>query len=210
MKTMKFFMAILAIVFAFSACNKEDRPKDKDPDGAHVRWDIVSTDIPITTIDPGGVAYASAITGSVPADLKIKFMGSGTFIAPPGDETSSAVTGGGEWETFSGGKSTGSGTYKVKKLASWEFANFWVGGPPIDNIGNLNERANGNAVLVIKYSDGTHGTLGIGCAGPGAPDGIVEGVIATKGYVTYWTTEVPTATENKNRTIFHIDLSKSK
>ncbi len=210
MKTIKFFMATLAIVFAFSACNKQDWPKDKDkePDGAHVRWDIISIDIPLTTINPGGVAYASAITGSVPADLKIKFMGSGTFVANTNGEPSSAVTGGGDWETFSGGKSTGSGTYKVKKLASWEFANFWVGGPPIDKIGDINERANGTAVLLIEYSDGSRGTLGIGCHGPGAPDFIVEGIIATKGFVTFWTAEVPTATENKNRTIFHIRHKK--
>ena len=68
----------------------------------HVRWDIISVDIPITTLSPGGVAFASAISGSAPSGLKIKFTGAGTFVAPGSGGTSSAVTGGGTWETFSG------------------------------------------------------------------------------------------------------------
>jgi len=173
---------------------------DNDDNADHVRWDIISVDIPITTLSPGGVAFASARN---PNTLKIKLTGSGTFVAPAKGGTSSAVTGGGTWETFKGGVSTGSGTYRVTGLASWEFANFQAPGL-IDHIGDADERANGNAVLRIRYSDGRRGTLGIGCHGPGAPDGIVEGVIATKGYVTYWDAEPPTPTENKNRTAFHV------
>ena len=171
----------------------------------HVRWDIINLDTSTTppTISPGGVAFASAITGSVPSGLKIRFMGSGTFVAPASGKTSSGVTGGGTWETFSGAVSTGSGTYEVTKLVSWELANFQTG-TFIDMIGDTNERANGAAVLRIEYSDGSHGTLGVGCHGPGAPAGIEEGIIATKGFVTYWTGEVPATGVNKNRTIFHV------
>jgi len=166
----------------------------------HVRWDIVSVNFPTTTLSPDGVAFAVA-----PSNLKIKLTGSGTFVAPASGGTSGAVTGGGTWETFdAAGVSTGSGTYWVTKLADWEFANFQLPGL-IDLIGDTNERANGNAVLRIEYSDGSQGTLGIGCHGPGAPDGIVEGVIATKGYVTYWAAEPPAPNVDANRTLFHVE-----
>ena len=172
---------------------------------AHVRWDIVSLNANTTpfTLSPGGVAFASAITGSAPSGLKIKLTGSGTFVAPSSGGKSSGVTGGGTWETFNGGVSTGSGTYEVTSLASWQFANFATG-TFIDLTGDTNERANGTAVLRIEYSDGSQGVLGVGCHGPGAPAGIQEGVIATKGFVTYWTGEVPSAGVDKNRTIFHV------
>jgi hypothetical protein len=167
---------------------------------AHVRWDIISVDIPVTTVSPGGVAFAVARN---PSTLKIKLTGFGTFVAPASGGTSGAVTGGGTWETFAGDVSTGSGTYRVTKLASWEFANLQSPGL-IDLIGDTNERANGNAVLRIEYSDGSQGILGIGCHGPGAPPGIVEGVIATKNYVTYWDAAAPLPDVDANRTIFHV------
>ena len=175
-------------------------PGDGHARAAHVRWDIISVDIPITTASPGGVAFASTKN---PNTLTIRLTGSGTFVAPASGGTSRAVTGGGTWETLNGGVSTGSGTYQVTGLASWQFANFQTPGL-IDLIGDANERANGHAVLRIRYSDGSRGTLGIGCHGPGAPDGIVEGVIATKGYLTYWDAEPPTPTVDKNRTLFHV------
>jgi hypothetical protein len=167
---------------------------------AHVRWDIVSVNFPTTTISPGGVAFAFARN---PSTLKIKLTGFGTFVAPASGGTSGAVTGGGTWETFKGDVSTGSGTYRVTKLADWEFANFQAPGL-IDLIGDTNERANGNAILRIEYSDGSQGILGIGCHGPGAPNGIVEGVIATKNYVTYWDAAAPPPNVDENRTIFHV------
>jgi hypothetical protein len=220
---MKFYMATFAsVVSILSACQKQESVSPisaqggaatigninkKIPDGqaaAHVQWAIISLDFPITTFSPGGVAYAQAISGSTLSNLKIKFTGSGSFVDPASSGgTSSAVTGGGTWETFSGDISTGRGTYEVTKLASWTFAN-WQLGTFIDLTGNTNERANGTAVLVIEYSDGSEGTLGLGCHGPGAPDGIQEGVIATKGFVTYWTGEVPLPDIDKNRTIFHV------
>jgi hypothetical protein len=170
----------------------------------HVRWDIISVDLPITTISPGGVAFAQAPNHVAPATpLRIRLTGSGTFVAPASGRSTHAVTGGGTWQTYVGATLTGSGTYWVTELASWEFANFQTPGL-IDLIGNANERANGNAVLRIQYSDGSEGILGIGCHGPGAPNGIVEGVIATKDYVTYWSAEAPTPTLNENRTLFHV------
>jgi hypothetical protein len=165
-----------------------------------VRWDIISVDIPITTLSPGGVAFAFARN---PSTLKIKLTGTGTFVAPASGGTSHAVTGGGTWETFSGAASTGSGTYVVTSLSSWQFANDQL--PGLIDLIDDTQRVNGNAVLRIDYSDGSSGILGIGCHGPGAPDGIVEGVIATKDFVTYWDAEAPTPTGNANRTTFHLE-----
>jgi hypothetical protein len=174
----------------------------------HVRWDIIHLDATTTppTFNPGGVAYATARN---PTSLKIKLTGSGTFVTPASGGSTGAVTGGGSWETFTGCPtacvSTASGTYWVTRLASWEFANFQIGSF-IDNIGDVTQRFNGNAVLLIQYSDGSNGMLGVGCHGPGALDGIVEGVIATKDYVTYWDAEAPGAmTVDKNRTLFHFE-----
>lgn len=164
----------------------------------HVRWDIVSVNFPTTTVSPGGVAFARA-----DAVRRIRLTGAGTFVAPASGGQSGAVSGGGSWETFVGGLSTGRGTYEVTGLADWEFANFQSPGL-IDLIGDTTERANGNAVLRIEYSDGSQGILGVGCHGPGAPDGIQEGVIATKGFLTYWTAEPPAPGVDANRTLFHV------
>lgn len=168
----------------------------------YVRWDIVSLDFSTTPITQraGGVASASA-----DPTMKITLTGNGTFVAPASGGTSGAVTGGGTWETFMDGVPTGSGTYQVTGLVSWQFANMQASTPPfVDAIGDINLRANGNAVLRIAYSDGSEGTLGLGCMGPGAPMGIQEGVIATKGYFTYWTREAPLPLIDKNRTLFHL------
>ena len=168
---------------------------------AHVRWDIISFNPTTTppTVGPGGSAFAAA---SNPNTLMIKLTGSGTFVSPASGGTSSAVTGGGNWETFSKGVMTGSGTYTVVELVSWQFANFQTGS--LTDLIDDGTRANGNTVLRIQYSDGSEGILGVGCHGPGAPDGIEEGVIATKGFVTYWTGLAPMPNMDANRTIFHI------
>jgi len=230
MKALKFFMpTIVVALFIFSACQKENSASQISGRGTltgklnevsasesqgtdHVRWDIISLTASPLTARAGGVAFASAITGSsLSPDWKIKFTGSGTFVAPTSGGGSGAVTGGGTWETFSGGVSSGSGTYTVTKLASWVFANLQL--PVLNNLIASPDQvaANGTAVLVIEYSDGSQGTLGVGCHGPGAPNGIEEGVIATKGYVTYWTGEVPGAlTVDKNRTLFNIRKKDSK
>ncbi len=174
-----------------------------------VRWDIISLNPTTTpnTLSAGGVAFANT---SNPGTLKIKLTGFGTFVAPASGETSSAVTGGGTWETFSCPTSStctstgGPGTYEVRGLVSWQFANLATS-TFIDLI-DEGRRANGNAVLRIQYSDGSEGVLGVGCHGPGGPDGIEEGVIATKGFKTYWTGQPPSGMPfvDANRTVFHV------
>jgi len=175
-----------------------------------VRWDITISSLTVPPIfTPGGVAFASARSGGAPSGLKIELTGSGTFVAPASGGESGAVTGGGTWQTFSGCPSaclsTGSGTYSVTKLASWEFANLWTAGVVIDNVDPGFPAASGNVVLRIHYSDGSDGILGVGCHGPGAPGGIHEGVIATKNYVTYWDSEAPVAGVNADRTALHLE-----
>jgi hypothetical protein len=171
-----------------------------------VRWDIISVDLPPTTVNAGGVAYADAPNYASPSTpFRLKLTGSGTFVAPSSGHSTGAVTGGGTWEIFLGNTSTGQGgTYWVTEFVSFQFANFQLPGL-IDLIGDTTQRANGNALLKIQYDDGSEGTLGIGCHGPGAPNGIVEGVIATKDYFTFWFSESPTPTLNANRTIFHVE-----
>jgi len=180
----------------------------------HVRWDIINLVLPppnpfLPTFTAGGVAYATARNGGEPTGQKIKLTGSGTFVALASGGQSITVTGGGTWETFrhcpSACVSKGSGTYSVTSLASWEFANLQTPGAIIDLVDPGVPGANGNAVLRIRYSDGSEGILGVGCHGPGAPDGISEGVIATKNFVTYWDEEAPVAGVNADRTSFHIE-----
>ena len=163
----------------------------------HVRWDIINFTAPPPTASAGGIAFASA-----DATHTIRLTGSGTFVAPASGGTSGAVTGGGTWETFTSGVSTGSGTYSVTSLASWQFANLQTPGVVINLIDPTLRGANGNAILRIQYSDGSEGVLGVGCHGPGAPAGIQEGVIATKDFMTYWTAQPPAPGVNANRTTF--------
>ena len=164
----------------------------------HVRWDIISLvgGKPPGPINPGGHASATAPNGGD----TITLTGSGTFVAPASGGGSGAATGGGTWMTSSGG----SGTYTVTGLVSWEFASFQtVPNPNIDNIDD-GDRANGNAVLTIAFSDGTQGVLTVGCHGPGAPPGIIEGIATTKAYKTYYASEDPVPGVDANRTVFHV------
>ena len=167
----------------------------------HVHWDIIHLNPATTppTVTAGGVAFASARN---PSSLSIKLTGSGTFVGPASGGTSSGVTGGGAWETFSGTTSTGSGTYEVVELVNWTFSNLQIPGAINDLIGNSG--ANGVAVFRIRYSDGSEGVLGVGCHGPGAPDGALEGVIASKGHVTYWDAQAPVGGVDADRTSFHL------
>lgn len=162
----------------------------------HVRWDIIRLTTPggVTTINPGGHASAMAPDGTM-----ITMTGSGTFVAPAGGGGSSAVTGGGTWTTSDGH----SGTYQVRELATFVMANFQSPGLG-DTIGVTTQRANGTAVLRIQYSDGSSGALTLGCHGPGAPPGIIEGIAATKGFKTYYEVEEPGADPDANRTAFHV------
>jgi hypothetical protein len=97
---------------------------------------------------------------------------------------------------------TASGTYLVKELVSWQFANFQTASF-IDLIDD-GTRSNGNAVLRIEYSDGSAGILAVGCHGPGAPAGIQEGVIVTKNFMTYWDGQAPVPGIDADRTNFHL------
>jgi hypothetical protein len=187
-----------------------DEREQHERNGTRVRWDIIHV-LPVppgagSVLSAGGEAFAFAYhTPTNPSSAQIRLTGSGTFVAPAGGGPSGSAKGGGTWQTSGAGLPTGSGTYRVTRLVSWAFANFQFGDPGfVDHIGEKNETANGSAVLLIKYDDGSDGILGIGCHGPGAPNGIVEGVIASKGYVTYWNAELPTANVDKNRTLFHV------
>ena len=164
----------------------------------HVRWDIISLvgGAPPGPINPGGMASAMAPDGDT-----ITLTGTGTFVAPGGDNGGSgAVTGGGTWLT-----DAASGTYQVKELVSFVVANPQSSTPAfIDNIGSLTERTNGTAVLRIEFSDGQSGVLTVGCHGPGAPPGIFEGIATTKGYKTYYEAEDPVGGVDANRTLFHV------
>jgi hypothetical protein len=168
----------------------------------HVRWDIIHFNpatTPLPTISAGGFAIASARN---PSTLSIKLTGSGTFVGPASGGTSGAATGGGTWETFSGTTSTGSGTYEVVELINWTFSNLQP--PVLTDLIDEGAAANGVAVVRIRYSDGSEGVLGIGCHGPGAPEGTVEGVIVSKGHVTYWDAQAPVGGVDANRTVFHV------
>jgi hypothetical protein len=164
----------------------------------HVRWDIISLvgGGPPGPLNPGGIASAMAPDGDM-----ITLTGTGTFVAPGGSNGGNdAVTGGGTWRT-----DTASGTYEVKELVSFVIANHQSSTPAfIDNIGLLTQRTNGTAVLRIAFSDGQSGVLTVGCHGPGAPPGIIEGITTTKGYKTYYEAEEPVGGVDANRTIFHV------
>jgi hypothetical protein len=204
MKSQLRWLAGAAVVtLAVSAMTIGSRRVNRKAD--HVRWDIISLGFTTPpTFNEGGEAFAFAYFTSVnPSAAKIRLTGAGTFVAPASGGSSGAVTGGGTWETSGPGLPAASGNYRVTKLVSWEFAGPQLGAS-IDNIGDNAERANGTAVLLIEYDDGSEGMLGVGCHGPGAPNGIFEGVIATKGFVTYWNGELPALMVDKNRTLFHV------
>ena len=167
-----------------------------------VRWDIISLGFTTPpTFNAGGFADATAPNNGG----RIRLSGFGNFVAPAGNGGgSNAVTGGGTWHTFNpAGALTGNGTYVVRELVRWEFAGLQVG-TFNDNIGDTAQRANGHAYLRIDYSDGSQGVLGVFCHGPGAPNGIPEGISATKGVVAYTEVGAPPPGVDLNRTVFHI------
>ena len=167
--------------------------------GATFRWDTISLTFPggVPTVNTGGSDYALA------ADLtSIQISGHGTFGGglPP--------TGGGTWATSgpsAGPSGSASGTFTVIGLIRFTVAPGSL--PPgfIDNIGaNANTRS-GLAVLLIKYSDGSGGTLLVSCHQPvGSPSGIFEGITATKGFVAFHERVPPVPGVDANRTLFHV------
>jgi hypothetical protein len=180
----------------FSLIAVMSAPSRGGADGAaHVRWDIIHVDFSTLTLSAGGRASAFANDQS-----SITLTGSGMFVAPAGDgKTSSAVTGGGTWQTFDpGGRSTGSGTYSVTSLVGWTPAPGFL--PPgfTDQIGDPTDTSPGLAVLRIAYSDGTAGILVLSCTFGGTPPAVFEGVTASKGFVDYW------IRQEENFTDFHV------
>lgn len=167
----------------------------------HVRWDIAAIDA--GTVVAGGMGSARASTGGMAPPTanptEIRLTGAGTFVAPRGPGSSNAVTGGGTWETFAGGASTGSGTYRVTGLVRWDQAPASLPAALEDGIADRNTSSAGLAVLSVKYSDGSHGVLIVSCSF-GVP-GVFEGVTASKGFVDYWS--APRGAET-TLTIFHI------
>lgn len=167
---------------------------------SRVRWDIISFAFSTPReAFPGGAADAKAPDGTT-----LRLTGAGEFFARDGRRIGSGIaTGGGAWQVISPtGVVLASGTYRATELVSWEFANLFTPGAIIDHIGP--NGASGNVVLLIEYSDGSQGVLSVLCSGPGAPDGISEGVAATKGFKTYDRVQAPAPGVNLNRTSFHI------
>lgn len=168
---------------------------------AKIRWDIVTlpTFTP-PTIKEGGVTFASATDGTF-----IKLTGSGTFGPTPTDP----VTGGGAWETYTVSRtSTAKGTYTVTGLVS--FAEAPGALPPtfVDQIGPLADARAGLAILRVEYKNADGGPAGTGilvvsCHLPGAPDSMFEGVIASKGPITYFDRALTMPAVDANRTLFH-------
>ncbi len=74
-----------------------------------------------------------------------------------------------------------------------------------DCIGDAADLRAGRLTLTIRFSDGSEGVLEIGCRLPvGSPDEIMEGITATKGFVTFWNHEEPTPGVEGNRTLIHL------
>lgn len=142
---------------------------------AHIGWELFNS--------------GSATAGD---GLKIIVTGSGTFVAPAGGGgTSSAVTGGGTWETRDASDAvTGSGNYSVTGLVRWEGA--------LASLPSIPGSTAGLAILRVEYDDGTAGTLTISCRISNAQPGRFEGVTASKGFVDFWNRVVPSFT------LFHI------
>ena len=175
---------------------------------SHVRWDIINVIFAApgmpNTLLPGGIASATANDGS-----HITLTGSGTFVAPAGGNgTSSAVSGGGKWTTYSSkGAVTGTGTYEVTGLVLWEPSPLPAGNlpTPIDKIEPSDRTSTGVAVLRIAYSDGEKGILVVSCEGYLSPASAYEGIHATKGLTDYKSPVAPVPGVNANRTTFHVE-----
>src|SRR4029077_285151 len=163
--------------------------------GATMRWDTISLTFPggVGTINAGGSGFALA-----GGPTTIQISGSGTFGGgvPP--------TGGGTWAT-SGPSGTASGTFTVTGLVRFNAAPGSL--PPgfVDNIGGPGTTRSGLAILTVKYSDGSRGTLLVSCHQPvGSPTGVFEGITATKGFVAFHERVPPVPGIDANRTQFHV------
>ncbi len=167
----------------------------------HLRWDLIH--VIGNVLSAGGFDSAKAADGS-----EITLTGSGTWLSTPSAAAPQAVDGGGTWETFdSSGASTGSGTYAVTGLVS--FDNAGPNGVPepalSDTIGSYLDARGGLLVLRVLYSDGEQGVLTVSCHGPvNVPDTVFEGITTTKGIVGYVDRGKPAGGVDGNRTVFHV------
>jgi hypothetical protein len=168
----------------------------QEEDRVVIRWDLISLDIstmPPTTTE-GGIASSRAVDGS-----KMTLTGRGTFNSfDPTD-----VSGGGQWYLFDpNGKLLDQGQYFVTNLVSF------IEGPgrtaTIDLIAPNEDSRAGLAMLRIRYSDGSRGTLLVSCHLQGTPDNVFEGITVSKGFVDYWNREPDEPGVDANRTIFHV------
>jgi hypothetical protein len=177
---------------------------DDDHGATHMSWDLIHLFGSFgNVVSAGGSDSAKAADGS-----EITLTGSGTFLSTGGGGEAQAVSGGGTWQTFdSAGASTGSGTYVVTGLVSFENAGPNGVPPPtlIDTIGSYLDARGGLLVLRILYSDGERGVLTVSCHGPvNVPNTVFEGITTTKGIVGYVDRGMPAAGVDGNRTIFHV------
>jgi len=158
-----------------------------------IRWDLISVDAQ-GNLKAGGQDSAADSLNSI-----LTLTGSGTFEPGEAEE----VTGGGTWTL-----GTSSGKYQVTSLVRFTLAPCTVptcvsGFGGTDLVGNEKDARAGLVVLRIKYSDGDSGVLMVSCNLNGTPLSVFEGIIASKGSVTFWN-QAPNAANNA--TIFHILL----
>lgn len=160
------------------------------------RWDIANVGFPPPLCaEPGGSASSKSLDNA-----RITVTGSGTFRDGPGH--SQNVTGGGTW-VITPGTSTpgGSGAFEVVHFIDFVLA---PGTLPFPSCIAPNATPHaGRATLGILFSDGEEGVLEIGCRLAGSPAGIMEGITATKHWVTFWNHEEPAPGVEGNRTLFH-------
>jgi hypothetical protein len=193
--------ALLAVLLGLAATSFAWLTARAGGGATHFRWDLIH--LIGNVISAGGTDSAKAADGS-----QITLTGSGTWVSTPSAAAPQAVTGGGTWQTWdSTGASTGSGTYAVTGLVSFNNAGPNGVPPPtlVDTIGSYLDARGGLLVLTVQYSDGEQGVLTVSCHGPvNVPNTVFEGITATKGIVGYVDRGKPAAGADGNRTVFHV------
>jgi hypothetical protein len=166
------------------------------PAAATIRWDIQRPAVregDVITIAGGGEARARSRQ-----DQTLTVTGTGTFV--PGSPR--RVTGGGDFRIQDAQEAVvAGGTYRVTELLAWESAPGGPQPPPplqvIDTIGNLEDQRPGLVTLRVAYSDGREGVLTVSCRLVGTPPTVLEGVVASYGFLLFWNAE-------ERDTLFHV------